>query len=563
MNKSLFGFSSYLKRVLTQKDGLRIDADIATKTKGPEGVTAGVVAVFDGDTGKILKSSGYHESSYTRNAATQTLTNKTLNNPKFTQATTFGDVPVATGSDNEITWLNPHDRVNLYNSEEDLNDFRTPGVYIFSAQGYREAINAPVFPNDNSFLLEVFRYTPGDVTGSTYQRITYFRHNVTNSYFRTGTSSGWTPWKRVLSDDDVTDLPSTSTFGRVYIEDNTDLDDLMDPGIYSVASTGSFNSLSNTPPITNSYGNFVVLQVGGTSRTQQYWPSVGEQRIFIRTRSSGGVWGNWLEILTTDSDIVEAAWSPKSISNGDDLNDYDVPGTYNITSTAIFNSLSNKPPVTDKYGCIVVLRNGANTRVQIFYNANANSGLTDVWIRRKSGASTWKNWAKFLTTDDTVGDVVGPDSSSNNYFAQFDGTTGKLLKSVSLASAVPLASRTTTLAGTSSAGYISAREVGYYRDWSSATYSTSTAISFASYLNWFITVSADITFSNPSSVVAGKAGTLRLYASSKRTIDWGSYFKWPDDLGKPTEIPAGKYLVVSYVCYSTTVIYCSWAIYSD
>lgn len=103
----------------------------------------------------------------------------------------------------------------------------------------------------------------------------------------------------------------------------------------------------------------------------------------------------------------------EGIASNDDLNDYIVPGNYSCGTSAICNTLSNKPSsLNQAFSLKVEIRGpysdgGINTLFQTIYkvNNNAAGGNDDcpIYVRSRAyNISTWSNWKRMMSTSDIV-----------------------------------------------------------------------------------------------------------------------------------------------------------------
>ena len=88
--------------------------------------------------------------------------------------------------------------------------------------------------------------------------------------------------------------------------------------------------------------------------------------------------------------------------------------------------------------------------------AGPTTGVTIVTGERCLAAWSGADFVKIATSATTTGDVVGPASSTDNAFARFDSTTGKLLQNSTGATlndtGAPSFTGSVTVAGTAASG---------------------------------------------------------------------------------------------------------------
>ena len=90
----------------------------------------------------------------------------------------------------------------------------------------------------------------------------------------------------------------------------------------------------------------------------------------------------------------------------------------------------------------------------------------------------------------------------------------------------------------------------------SQAYAATTTFNFANANNRYIQLTGNVTFANPTNLVAGQSGVIRIQqdTTGSRTASWGSYWKFPGGTAPTLTTTGSAYDVVAYFVESTTRI---------
>jgi hypothetical protein len=181
----------------------------------------------------------------------------------------------------------------------------------------------------------------------------------------------------------VTDLLTRSNFnaldllalGSLKVEEGEDLNNLIEPGTYRINGTGIAATLLNCPISVN--GKLSVEYINNIDNIMQTVVA-RDNGIFTRVRDFNGVWSSWKQInMFVFGNLVE----------GDDLNDFIVPGTYKIFGTGLGSTLINYPSINN--GILIIeylqatdcIRQTVKTRDNRIYYRTLFEGTWSTWTR--------------------------------------------------------------------------------------------------------------------------------------------------------------------------------------
>lgn len=155
----------------------------------------------------------------------------------------------------------------------DLNGLTTPGTYSYSQS---LAVSNSPFPADTSVAIEVI---PVGISWL-MQRATDPK-GVTKVRIRAGLSSSfWQPWQN-------------AGFVGVYLDPNTNLNDVAAPGAYSYSQ--SLN-IAGSPFPANVSATVEVMNLGRDWVMQRATSADGDVKVRVRTGSSSVFWSDWRSI---------------------------------------------------------------------------------------------------------------------------------------------------------------------------------------------------------------------------------------------------------------------------
>lgn len=301
----------------------------------------------------------------------------------------------------------------------DLNTLTSPGTYI--CQSVATAQTLTNCPEDVAFKMIVDCLNSN--TNVIAQVIT-----VENSIYRR-------PWRRIKN--------STNTWGTWYQSKHEllsqelsttitsgNLNDYKTPGFY-FWSDGNYPNITNTPPNRDSYNMYVMSHGGDTWIRQIAFRRGISDQIWTRNYTNGS-WSEWNYM----GSIVDYGYD---LTDNVDLNDYKIPGVYNITTNARAATISNIP--VQQAGKLIVLNvAGNNYKIQcyIVYNLRQNgSGIFFRYWINDSSADTWSHWfnrpsvyKQGTFVDDTSGYVTihsQPENTNHAFQFKFDVRTQNLV----------------------------------------------------------------------------------------------------------------------------------------
>ena len=167
------------------------------------------------------------------------------------------------------------------------------------------------------------------------------------------------------------------------------------PAFKTVATSGSYNDLSNKPTIGN--GTVTITQ-GGTSRGTFTLNQTGNTTIALTDNNTWRGIQNNLTSTSTDQSLsaVQGKWlnenkaAMTTLKGSENLNDITTPGMYSCGGG---NSITNKPSNVDAFGLIVTHNANGSFYTQILHS---NGGVS---YRRNCNNGTWASWTEEKHTD--------------------------------------------------------------------------------------------------------------------------------------------------------------------
>ncbi|WP_407454421.1 pyocin knob domain-containing protein [Methanobrevibacter sp.] len=199
-----------------------------------------------------------------------------------------------TGSYNDLS-NNNHNHMNLvqrsvFDGSEDLDDFIEPGFHSIPTAPSKTISNRPFYEEHNSWtynktaLFEVKNYKNGNIY--VYLQFYYvLSDNYENIFYRKGNSSGWNVWKKLTNMDELDDKVDKVSGKELSANDFTNalkskLEGVeanannyshpashpasMITGLSDVATSGSYNDLSNKPSIPSANSTASNIKMNGT-----------------------------------------------------------------------------------------------------------------------------------------------------------------------------------------------------------------------------------------------------------------------------------------------------------
>ena len=309
---------------------------------------------------------------------------------------------------------------------QNLNDIKTVGLYF--ASGPNGVTNKPTVVD--AFGLEVKKTASGHLV----QVLTEDNTNAMKTWIRHFNSSAWSAWAHYF------DSNHTPTWSQVSNK----------PSFATVATSGSYNDLSNKPTIPTIPGslknpNALTISLNGTS--QGAYDGSAVKNINITASSVGAAASShthtkaqitdfptsmpasdvysWAKAATKPSyskaevglgNVDNTADSAKSVKyaasagsattaatanalkvtelNTQNLNDIKTVGLYFASGP---NGVTNKPTVVDAFG-LEVKKTASGHLVQVLTEDNTNAMKT--WIRHFN-SSAWSAWAHYFDSNHT------------------------------------------------------------------------------------------------------------------------------------------------------------------
>jgi len=191
----------------------------------------------------------------------------------------------------------------------------------------------------------------------------------------------------------------------IKIPENTDLNDIVNPGVYKSTSSATTATLSNAP--TSSSFRLEVVAILAYDRAYQIcYPNQQTAVVYIRSRTSGG-WNQWQTI--SDTSAMNTYIVNSVIPANSDLNNYagDVLGAedyrvFYTASNADTQTISNIPAdFSSGTFTLEIMRTGTNQYLQRLTHQLYNGSAAAIYIRSKVHSSTverWNPWFKIALT---------------------------------------------------------------------------------------------------------------------------------------------------------------------
>lgn len=226
----------------------------------------------------------------------------------------------------------------------------------------------------------------------------------------------------------------------VGLSQDDNIDEVLTPGNYRIASQAVLESMGGTKPPTNVTGRLMVIETIAGQLHQMYFGNGISARIYVRYYN-GSVWREW-KTLAVMSDLTDlesrineiidavaenvqknadgvksvsdglakaytlAAGSITEIPEGADFDSYTTPGNYGVSTLAIAQTISNIP--SQMSGRLTVFTTTQTKYIVQVYETNV--AKTGVFVRTKTSAAddpTWNPWYKFAYTSDIGEQLAG------------------------------------------------------------------------------------------------------------------------------------------------------------
>ena len=204
--------------------------------------------------------------------------------------------------------------------------------------------------------------------------------------------------------------------GAADIQANANIDNYTNAGSFYVRTVAIASSLAHWPSSVG--GRLIVIKL--TSNAQYFQCVVdNDGNIFTRAKSGSNAWSEWTRVSTKEyvDTLMERVGTPVStgfaqstaIPSGSDLNDYVTPGNYVITTTAIAESLINRPVAYS--GRLTVIQTASKSNIfQIYISTKMH-----VLIRGKDNSGWWK-WQSIKPGYHYMdADIIPADSNMDDY----------------------------------------------------------------------------------------------------------------------------------------------------
>jgi len=195
----------------------------------------------------------------------------------------------------------------------------------------------------------------------------------------------------------VSDIPQNTFNPRIAttLSDGTDLNTITTSGYYKGYGDTSAVTMLNMPPVVTPV-SFILIVLGFIDSNQNNMQILrfGNTRIlWQRTCSSGGLWGDWHQIVPKEH--------RETLANNTDLDDVRTQGVYQIVSSGNANTILNRPLTSSPTGFILEVEaqlnsDGISQTVKYFNNQNLvyyrsgamNSIGWQPWILLSAGSAT-------------------------------------------------------------------------------------------------------------------------------------------------------------------------------
>lgn len=215
-------------------------------------------------------------------------------------------------------------------SNTDIDSLVLSGTYSVTTSGVASTLINYPFDSQGTVLVFAAR------TGASHSKVQIAIDNVkSNIKVRALSSGNWSEWKSVLTED----VQQLIVMARGDVRNNTDLNDIVTPGVYNVYSNSSARTLINYP---SSYaGNIIVFSFKKNLSSDASRGIVqllkSKDNVFIRDRGDGGVWSDWSSLSNKSNGGSEIPSNP--YANIDFQNSYHVTSSthIHITNQTVFN----------------------------------------------------------------------------------------------------------------------------------------------------------------------------------------------------------------------------------
>ena len=260
----------------------------------------------------------------------------------------------------------------IITANEDLNNYITSGNFMV-----KYASTAATISNIPEQVGGILKVLTGSSSGNVLQ---YYITNNNYIYIRFKNNNGWSTWRTIASRDDIDDSISGNTVtlkghNDIIITANSNLNDYVTPGNFVVTTTSSASTISNIPVQTG--GILKVLTGSSSGNVLQYYIA-NNSYVYHRKKDNSG-WSNWIY----PEDKITAI-----IQSGDDLNDYIIPGQYQIQGSSDARTILNSP--TGYPGTIKVIYGSFDRYlIQIYYTDNHSEMFVRSMIQ---GSGAWNEW---------------------------------------------------------------------------------------------------------------------------------------------------------------------------
>lgn len=185
--------------------------------------------------------------------------------------------------------------------------------------------------------------------------------------------------------EDYSTLSNNAVTFRKLLTSSDDIDDLTNPGMYSVTNSGS-NWKPGNWPLTGG-GNMVVFGPYSATQLRKTQIIFTVQEIRYRTGTSSGTWEDW-DVITMDN-INNMFLFVTRLYDSDDMDTLIKPGMYSVTHDTAANwKPAHWPFATDGGNVIVFGTPGTSLirRTQVIFKRN------ELWYRMGASNETWTDW---------------------------------------------------------------------------------------------------------------------------------------------------------------------------
>ncbi len=214
------------------------------------------------------------------------------------------------------------------------------------------------------------------------------------------------------------------------IPSGSNLDSYTTPGNYKITTAAIAQSITNCPDTVG--GRLLVMSTSQSGTTAQFYIANASERYKLYLRSKNGSsaeWSDWKRI-PTEAEVNAAieAYAPSivercltlatsdavTIPTGADLDDYQTPGNFKVTTVAAASDIAHMP-VRDAGRLIVMTTTQAGYMFHIYINVA--STRPKIYVRCRRGATYgWTDWTQLVQTIDMPTRNAGV-SVGTNYLA--------------------------------------------------------------------------------------------------------------------------------------------------